>query len=141
MIKYTRPPLWKRIVAFLYDLVLLNLILFPFNWYFEIYANSEILGNEVLFAENLLFILIGILFYALMVILYFSMFEYLLSKTPGQSLMRLKVEGQKKYWRYLVRSLFFILPFPLWVIDILFVFNKKRERLLEKLSKTFVIYN
>lgn len=141
---FRKPPLFRRFVAFLVDLMILNLILFPFDWFFNKYLPTDVPYNVLSDLVSIYFIeiLLGFVFYFLIFILYFSMFEFILGKTPGKGIWGIKViqlESSRNFWRFLVRNLqvFFLIPF--WVIDFLFIFSKKRNRLLERISGTTVV--
>lgn len=76
----------------------------------------------------------------LILLLYFSLFQYFLGRTPGMQLMNLYTLPMS-FSQAVIRNLYFVPIFPfslLWIIDIIFLFWKKR-RLLEILSKTLSI--
>ena len=142
----------KRIVAFIIDLLIINLIvLFPFKRIFnniipETGSFSEtfdFLSNN---AEYNTFITLLILLVAASAILYFVILEKKLRQSPGKMLFNLYVESKTKdlkYWQLFIRSMFLIPLFPfvlLWIIDpAVMLFTKENQRLLEILSKTKVV--
>jgi len=72
--------------------------------------------------------------------LYFTFFEYYLSQSPGQLLMKIKVESDKDigFFKSLLRNIYLLPLFPfylLWIIEPLYLIFYK-ERLLEKITNT-----
>ena len=142
----------KRLIAFLIDLFIINLIiLFPFRRVFEkILPDSgsfsktvDFLSNNSAYSTSITVIILTIAFLS---ILYFMIFEKRLQQSPGKMLFNLYVKSQTKdlkYWQLFVRSMFLIPLFPfvlLWFIDpIVMFFNKDGQRLSEILSKTKVV--
>ena len=99
-------------------------------------------------AEEVLAALYPIFFFIVIFsFMYFVLLEYSIGQTVGKILMSLKVVGENDsvdFFQAMLRSLFLIPIFPLtalWIIDpvFLFFFSKKRQRLSEYLSKTYVI--
>jgi len=142
----------KRLIAFLIDLLIVNLIiLFPFKRIFNsIVPKPESFSKTIDFLSNnsaySTSITIIILMIALLSILYFMIFEKKLQQSPGKMLFNLYIKSQTKdlkYWQLFVRSMFLIPLFPfvlLWFIDpIVMFFNKDSQRLSEILSKTKVV--
>lgn len=147
---FTGPALvWKRLLAFLADLLIINLVLFfpfkriilksipGFTSYSEAYG---FFASHQGYTANLTIIF---LIMALFAILYFVLMEYKIGQTPGKILFNIFVVSETKElkrWQFLVRSLFLIPIFPfflLWIIDPLFLFfTKTNQRLSEILSKT-----
>ena len=140
---------WKRSLAFLADLLLINLVIFfPFRRiiqkllpaptsYSETY--NYLISNAT-YTKTLTLVSITM---SLLAILYFALMEYKLQQTPGKMLFNISVVSDIKklsFWQCLVRSLLIIPIFPfilLWVIDPLFIiFTKTNQRLSEILSKT-----
>jgi uncharacterized RDD family membrane protein YckC len=137
----------KRIIAFLIDLIILNIIvLFPFGSIL-----GEIIDQASSFTDTLdllsssssfqLSMIIGAI--SLVTVLYFAIFEKKLGQTPGKMFFKLYVIGEKKevkYWQLLARSMFLIPYFPfillLFIDPIVMFFNKDGQRLSEILSKT-----
>ena len=144
--------LWKRIVAFLIDIVIINLVvLFPFRKLFqniipkdysisEAYKVLSSSTNYTSFITPVAFVM------SVLIILYFTLLERKMSLTIGKKLMKVYVASDSSTlstWQLLIRNLVFIPTFPfvlLWVIDPLFmVFTKTNQRLTEILSKTRVV--
>lgn len=150
---FTGPALvWKRLLAFLADLLIINLILFfpfkriiqksipEFTSYSEAYRFLS--SNQTYTATLTIVSLIMSLF----AILYFALLEYKIQQTPGKILFNISIVSEIKklnFWQCTVRSLFLIPVFPfflLWIIDPLFLFfTKTNQRLSEILSKTKTI--
>tara|TARA_Y100000310_G_scaffold219247_1_gene220654 strand:- start:24913 stop:25413 length:501 start_codon:yes stop_codon:yes gene_type:complete len=145
--------LWRRVVAFVIDLLILNFIiqlsfsglikrLIPQGYdYSQVY--SYLLSNtQIARSLEMLSLAAGVI-----VILYFTFIEKKLYQSIGKKVMHLYVvstESNKiKFWQHLIRNLYFIPVFPLivlWIVDPLFaIFTNKNQRLSEILSKTRVV--
>jgi len=150
---FTGPAtLWKRAVAFVIDILIINLIiLFPFRKLFQ-----KILPDSLSFTETYSYInqdsgfnnivMFLTLVVAFLSILYFYILEKKLHQSIGKMLFKIYVVGDEKEikgWQLLVRNMFLIPLFPfilLWILDPIFlIFNKNGQRLSEILSKTKVI--
>ncbi|MBW2989789.1 RDD family protein [Candidatus Woesearchaeota archaeon] len=147
---FTGPAMvWKRVLSFIADLLIINLIIFfpfksviqrsipEFSSYSEAY--NFLISNPA-YTRNLTFL--SIIMSAL-ALLYFALMEYKLHQTVGKMLFHINVASDAKkaaFWQFIVRSLFIIPLFPffiLWVIDPLFMFfTKTNQRLSEIISKT-----
>ncbi len=147
---FTGPALvWKRLLAFVADLLIINLIIFfpfkkilqrsvpEFGSYSEAYS---FLSSNQSYTTTLTIVS---LLMSLLAILYFVLLEQKIGQTPGKMLFNISVVGDMKkvsFWQFLVRSMFIIPIFPfvlLWIIDPLFLFfTKTNQRLSEVLSKT-----
>ena len=147
---FTGPALaWKRILAFLADLLIVNLVLFfPFKKIIqesmpELGSYSEVY-NFLMSNQNYVAILTMVSFVmAIFALLYFVIMEYKIGQTPGKMFFNVSVISDTKklsVWQSLLRSLFIIPVFPfflLWIVDPLFMFfTKSNQRLSEILSKT-----
>lgn len=142
----------KRGIAFIIDLLILNLlIIYPFKKYL-----SNLIPEFISFEESYNYILnnpeISYSIYsisiaiAILTIAYFSILELKLGQTIGKKILKLKVISttkEQKVWQYIIRSLFLIPLFPfmlLWLLDPIYLFfNKQSQRFTESLSKTKVI--
>lgn len=110
--------LGKRTASFVLDLLLLRFI---------------ILAPLVSFTDR-----IGVLWIiALLVLAYFTLFEYLLGQTPGMRIMNINA-GELKLRQALVRNLPFfpVLPFPFLLLLELAYLLTRGKRFTERLSKT-----
>ncbi len=143
-------PVWRRLFAFIIDLLILNVIFFfPFQSMIEglipnggwetivMQANANLAALETITA------VLGIV-----ALLYFTFFEAALAKTPGKHLMHILVASespQPSFWRMMIRNLYVLPIFPfilLWLLEPLFmIFSKDQQRLLERLSKTRTMMN
>jgi len=144
--------LWKRLIAFIIDLLLINIILSfsfssvisglvpettnPWDTLAYVQENPEVANSLNLINR----IMMGIIF------LYFVIMERVFSKTIGKMLMHIRVkslDNKLKLWQCLARSLFLIPFFPFslfWVIEpISLLFIKDHRRSLELLSKTATV--
>lgn len=141
--------IWKRGLAFLADILIVNLVIFfpfksllersipEFSTYSEAY---NFLINNQSYVKTLTIISFVMSLFA---ILYFAMIEYRIQQTPGKILFNISVVSQTKrllFWQCLVRGVFLIPFFPfflLWIIDPLFMFfTKRNQRLSEIVSRT-----
>jgi uncharacterized RDD family membrane protein YckC len=143
--------LWKRALAFIIDLFIINtVILFPLEKYFKsiIPATSYkdvaryVMENPSV-TDKLTVIMIVI---SIIIVLYFSLSNYKTQTTLGKYLFRIRTKGaekEAKYWQHLVGSLTFIpfMPFAvLWVIDPIYIMmSEKRQRLMERIAKLITI--
>ncbi len=150
---FTGPALvWKRLLAFLADLLIINLVIFfPFKKILQgsipdVASYSEaynFLASNQNYVKTLTIVS---LIMSLLAILYFALIEYKIQQTPGKILFNIFIISDTKklaFWQCIVRSLFLIPIFPfflLWVIDPLFMFfTKTNQRLSEIISKTKTI--
>ncbi len=147
---FTGPALiWKRLLAFVADLLIINLVIFfpfkgiikesipEFGSYSEAYS---FLSSNQSYTTTLTMVSLVMSLFA---ILYFALLEHKTGQTPGKMLFNISVANDVKkmsFWQFFVRSLFIIPVFPfvlLWIIDPLFMlFTKTNQRLSEILSKT-----
>ena len=152
---FTGPALlWKRIAAFLIDIVVLNFtVLLPFQSLMESLMPQQNSFSEIYnflksnYAASITAVSITA---SVLVILYFVVLERKMSQSIGKKLMNIYVaadDNKLTTWRLFVRNIVFIPVFPfilLWIIDPLFMFfSKSNQRLSEILSKTKVmqVYN
>ncbi len=150
--EYTKPvslhaSLLSRTLAFILDISIISLTilapvttlaeqLIPKTDYHAVYA--YITNNSGL--SNVLSIIMVFVF--ILIILYFTLLEYLLGQTIGKKFLGLHVvtsEGKNiLFWQALVRNcvLLPLMPFIFfWVVDPLYLLFTKR-RLTEQLTKT-----
>lgn len=146
--------LWKRVAAFLIDLLILNLIVqFSFgaliNKYFPEDAGFSKMYNlfksKPSYADELATIAIWV---SIIFLLYFILLESKMQQSIGKKIMNVYVistinDTAPKIWQHIARNLLFIPVFPLillWVLDPVFMlFNNKNQRFSEILSKTRVM--
>jgi len=147
--------LWKRLAAFAIDFLIINFFIFsPFKKIFERFAGNQSSFSEVYETiksnpEIGSSIATAAFFAGFLGMLYFILIEKKMQQSIGKKLMNLSIvssEGEEKHislWQHVVRNLFFIPVFPiflLWIIDPLFMaFNKENMRLSEILSRTKVV--
>ena len=142
--------IWKRIVAFLLDILILALFVFiPFRGVFAGSLGSSFSESLKSIATNEQLISGFRPYYiamSLLAFLYFFIMESRMHQTIGKKIMNLHVAGETKdlkKWQVFVRSLLFIPIFPfdlLVIIDPLFMFfRSSNQRLSEILSKTRVV--
>lgn len=129
---------WKRTVAFVFDLLVINLVIAgPFQSTLSQYAMKEFSLDAVL-PEHAYFI-VFIIF--LLAMLYFTFLEYYIGQTPGQMLMNIEsvaLDGNMTFWKALLRNIFILPFFPfyiLWFLEPIHLAFYK-QRLLERWTGT-----
>jgi len=131
---------WKRIFAFIIDIFLIDLVIFSF---FRPIFTSVGVSPVALFSSNAALTKVMVTTSILMSVLmlaYFTIFEFLLRQTPGKIFFNLKISSEINIYQAFIRNLWAIPMFPfflLWIIDPLLMFIRKdRRRLCEILSST-----
>lgn len=129
---------WRRALAFIFDLLLINLVIaWPFQSALQQYALKELTLESVLPAQAY-FIVVMIFILAL---LYFTFLEYYIGQTPGQMLMSIEsiaIDGQMTFWKALGRNIFILPFFPfyvLWILEPIYLIFYK-QRLMERWTNT-----
>lgn len=129
---------WKRLIAFVFDLLVINLIVaWPFQSTLEQYAKKEFSLDIVLPADA--YFTVFMIF--LLAMLYFTFLEYYIGQTPGQMLMNIEsvaLDGDMTFWKALLRNIFILPFFPFyifWVLEPIHLAFYK-QRLLEKWTGT-----
>jgi hypothetical protein len=151
MVKVAATPI-QKLMAFVVDtlIVLLSInvatLVFPLGLQLpsDAQAFSAMLEQNPQMAYLIMAYLFGMMVVALA---YFTIFEHRLKSTPGKRLLSIELEKKPNVGQALLRNLdwvFLMYPSPiillLVLIDALSQFsNQKRQRLLEKWSKTRVI--
>ena len=146
MIKHARintktnpAPLWKRAVAYIIDLVVLDLIIaFPFRNHFKTYNLSNI--QDILHASKdqsltTLAFALGILS-----LLYWVILEYNVHQSLGKMFMNIYVAPQEiTLIQIIIRNITKLFQVAL-LIDILYmIFKRSHQRLFEVFSRTEVV--
>ncbi len=135
--------LLKRGIAFVIDLLILNIfILWPFNK-FAPKASIADLRSLVQSAGLIKEMYIMAFFTSIVVIAYFSYFEYRFGQTPGKMLFKLKLKESKSkplsLIHYILSNIFLVQVFPfiiLWFTELGYLlFSKTNQRWLEKIFK------
>lgn len=140
--------LFRRTLAFIVDLFIINLVivspfrkklmsLIPEANYMDTY--SFIMENPTVTHSIYQIFIIMIL----LTFLYYVIFEWKLSQTPGKMLLKIFTISENKtltFWQSVVRNLDVLTPllfFPIILFDLGYaIFNNEKKRFLEKLSKT-----
>lgn len=145
-------PLFKRFGAYAADFIIVNIILMPLsnsivpllpsergfmNIYEFVQSNPQITSALIAHA-----ILSGII-----MLLYFTYFEYKMQQTPGKLLFRTSIvpDGKVKltFWNYLLSNISFIPSLPFFILLIVdavyIVISPKNQRLMEKIAKILVV--
>ena len=143
-----QPSMWRRTIAFLFDMALLSFtVIAPMSTFLEkilpqttdFRASYNALANNATLSTGISVLLY---FTFILILLYFTLCEYFVGQTAGKRWMNLKVTdlaGNKpSFFHALMRNLFFLPMFPFmlfWVIDPLYL-AFRGYRLSEQLSKT-----
>jgi len=129
---------WRRALAFIFDLLLINLVIaWPFQSTLQKFALRELTFESVLPAQAY-FIVMMIFILAL---LYFTFLEYYIGQTPGQMIMGIESianNGKMTFWKALGRNIFILPFFPfyvLWVLEPIYLIFYK-QRFLERWTNT-----
>lgn len=143
---------WKRILAFVIDLLVIDLIIIsPFRSIFEKLLSSELsfttarayfeLNPELLNKLTGIIVIISIL-----VISYFSVLQFKIRQTLGMMIFNLWIyteDKQLSLWKCLISNISFIPIFPfiiLWIIDPIFLgFSVSKQRLMQKLTGIYIV--
>ena len=152
-----RAGIWRRIFAFIIDLLIIYLATSPLqslvakeigldnnlniNSLKEIFSEAELFGQS-----SSLIVSIAILI-AIAGMIYWTLLEYLLKQSVGKMLMKIAIKSQAselRLWQVIVRNITKATSVTslsiLFLIDIIYMFfNQNRQRLTEVLSKTEVI--
>ena len=124
----------QRFLALLVDIIILTLFMYVVSAIvFLLFAQLGI------FSALNYWIIIG----AIIIIVYFTFMEGMTSSTLGKKLFKLKVKavnGNMGYIKAFIRNLSKIYYFPL-VVDVIlgFIFGDSNDRILDKISGTYVI--
>ena len=116
---------WKRIVAFVFDVLIIEyLLLYPFTGLAQ-KAFSSMDASFLVFKGSALALVLAV---AAIYVLYFTLFEWLLGQTIGKMLMKIvsvTLDSKRmSFWQALGRNLFLlpVIPFIfLWPLDIIFI--------------------
>jgi hypothetical protein len=148
---------WRRSASFIIDLLIINLIIFS-----QFSNNIVSYGSSMTFAESVsrqaslptdAYLMIFVMF--MLAWLYFVFFEYYLSQTPGQMILKLKVvnieekssktkavyDSDITLWSAAVRNCFILTFTPFWffwILDPIYL-SMYGDRLLEKWTRTRTI--
>lgn len=137
--KNVQASFWKRVLAYIIDLLVVEMIIvWPFRGFFE---KAE-LSYLNLFTEAIAQKLIWVSFFIMLLSLaYWVLFEWKLRQTIGKMMLNLYVssKGELRFSQALTRNI--TKPFPLaLLIDVAYMFFKRQnQRLFEKFSDTNVI--
>ena len=140
----------RRVIAFIIDMLIFDfIILFPFNKLFNKLIPGTTAMQQYSFVQQnpavLKSLMPLLIITSIILVLYFSFFEYKLQQTPGKIILRIKIIPETKitFWNYLFSNLTFLPIFPfnlLWIIDpIYLIFSPKNQRFMEKINKIIVV--
>lgn len=130
--------LWKRVVAYIIDIIIVNIIIvYPFMNFLGNFENDSFL-REFSYEILSVFFIISIL-----IILYWAFLEYFLRQSVGKALMNIHIRSTEKqelkFWQCFVRNLSKISTLLLLIDSLGIIFKGDYQRFLEKLSKTEVV--
>lgn len=146
-IKEVPANIWKRLIAFLADLLIINIvIMYPFKKHFKNIIPSTKYGEAVDYVlanpsvANTL--TITAVMVSIIVVLYFSLSEFKTGTTLGKYFLKIGVKSLDKkasFWQFFVSNLTFVLFLPfiiLWVVDPLhMILSERKQRLMERIAK------
>lgn len=142
------PTLFRRFIAFVLDILLLNIIVIsPFGSIFARMQQPSLVEQYQFLLTNpegMHTVIPILIFIGIMMVLYFAVFEYFWRQTLGKMIMHLYVESDQNrltFFQCIIRNMELIPFFPFYVlliVDPLFL-AFGRERLSEKISRTRVI--
>lgn len=141
-VKEKSAPLWRRLVAFIIDLIAFNFLFYnSFIQGFSLTSGLRALSYEYLLLNpELISVLFGVLAASsVLFCFYLALTEYVFGFTIGQLVMGLWVEGEPGLWGFVFRNFLkstFILLLPLDLLGFL-VFKK---RFIDKLLRVNVLY-
>lgn len=136
--KFVNASVWKRIFAWLVDMAIINIVLLsPFSSILDKIIPSTKTFAYAATGGSITIVMSAI---ALIIILYFTFFEYLLGQSLGKMLFNIYVVSDNglKFWQALVRNILYIpiIPFVfIWVLDPMMMIITGR-RLSEIATKT-----
>ena len=138
-ILYQSAPVWKRLVAFLLDMLILEFFVFS---HFEALVTKLSLGNT--FSPLVLSQFTVLVFVmSMFVLLYFVVLECWLGQTLGYMALSIRLVGDLSFWRVLVSNLSFLPVFPfvlLWLLDpLMILFSSTHQRFMHVLLGLHVI--
>jgi uncharacterized RDD family membrane protein YckC len=140
---------WKRALALLCDLAIINLIIiYPFRGIFAKHFSNLSFADALNDGANLPNDLyLAVFFISILALLYFAFFDYYLGQTPGKKLLKLKVISLKDnsedigFWSAVLRNCFILPFFPFyvfWVVEPIYIAFYK-EGFLDRITFTRVI--
>lgn len=137
----TRAPIWKRILSFFLDVLFLDLLYYGlFKKYLLLpsLTMEQVLSQQINLPAGFYLATISI---GIITLVYFTLFTYYFAQTLGMKLLGLYVGGERTIMKCVIRNLYLLPFFPFtlfWLVEPFYLIFKK-ERLLEKWSKTTTI--
>lgn len=132
-------PFWKRLIAYILDSLVINLIIvLPFKGILD----SVYKGNMFKMGFNdIKSAILIITIMSFLTLLYWILLEYKTQQTIGKYLMNICVMSTNKKFSFLqiiIRNIAKISA-PLLILDVAYMFYNNNQRYTEKLSETKVI--
>lgn len=132
---YENATFWRRVGAFLLDLLVINFIIIgPFSDVFTPFLDAGIFGAEALPDH----VYTSVIIISILALLYFSLMQHYAQQTIGMMILGMYVIPRPGFWRSVARNLYILPFFPfniLWIVEPLYLYLKGR-RLLERITKT-----
>ncbi len=131
---------WKRVLAYVIDMLIINLIIIsPFEGFFRKFEKTSALFFKTQVNKNFLMITLVIV---LLTLAYFVLLEYLTKQTIGKMVLNIYVGSiikELSLQQVVLRNI--TKPFSIvLLIDIIYMFFKKtNQRLFEVFSGTIVV--
>ena len=136
--QYFQASYWKRFLAFLIDILIVNVVVsLPFYSYLIAFKDYK----AILYSNDPLLNIL-LFFVSLSLILYFSILEYSTSQTIGKMLFRINVVSLDKKLTFKQTLLSNItIPFTIiLLLDVLYLFFKNgNQRLFELFARVMVV--
>jgi len=143
----------RRIAAYVIDFLIIRFtVLIPFNSLLKklipvheqgFKAITQYLESTPGISSLLIMISIGM---SVLIVAYFTVFEYKTQQTPGKMLMKQWIVPEKEkipFWNYLLSNIPFILVFPFFLLiiaDIIHaIYSPKNQRFMEKITGILVV--
>lgn len=149
--KAVNSPLWKRILAFILDVLILDLVIIsPFQKFFKgiVPENVSFKGLFSYFMEgtfDLSKLLIAALFIMLITLFYWALLEWKLGQSVGKLVLNIFVRSTKKekltLGQCFVRNLSKVSTLLLFFDVLYMLLRKQNQRWLEEVSNTEVVEN
>lgn len=140
-------PLWKRVLAYFIDSLLLSLLIFtplidPF--FFDVQSGENFFQSFASYSASFTIENLWIAFLlAFFVLVYFSLLEFWFGQTVGKIVLGIRVESTKKkplsFLQALIRNISKLSGLLLFFDTLYLLIKKDNRRYLEVLSHTHVV--
>lgn len=147
-LKEINAPLWKRAVAYIIDIFVINLIIIsPFNRAFD-NIPTEISSKGFIELYNYFLnnissnLIISLLIMALLSVLYWTVLEFKIGQSVGKLIMHIYVVPEKKeftFFQVFIRNISKISSILLALDSLYLIFGYTGQRYFDKIAKTKVV--